>query len=402
MSTGSQTLRPELDAANEPTRWIPEYGGYWLTERYRPACAVLSDTGRFSSRETEIPRHDSAGFVPPIPFNVDPPAHTELRRVLDPSFRKPAIQRLKPAIQAAAKSLCLSLAEHAEFEIMTDFAVPLIATSLHQLLGLPPQQAPAFIERSDELIRRLADPTGTADWGRLPASAGAVTPATPAPPSRQAGGALGEPLEYMITAAVKQRAGGDSGLLADLFRADWKTYFPNRVSDMTNLIVGVIGAAIDNTATVMIHALEHLAIHPADRRILLMQPAAAAQVAEEMLRLYPPVSPGRIVRRDTLLDGAVLRVGDSILPHLRSANRDESIFSDAGNIVLERAAKGRHIAFGLGRHHCVGASLTRLILTVSFIEFHRVFPDYYVSGRSAPIGAGPQRAPLRSLWITPA
>jgi cytochrome P450 len=67
---------------------------------------------------------------------------------------------------------------------------------------------------------------------------------------------------------------------------------------------------------------------------------------------------------------------------------------------LNRASKP-HLAFGTGRHRCVGASFARMIMTVALEEFHAAIPDYRVCGRSAPVGDSPLRPPWVRLWVEP-
>ena len=51
-----------------------------------------------------------------------------------------------------------------------------------------------------------------------------------------------------------------------------------------------------------------------------------------------------------------------------SANRDESIFPDAGRFDVARTNARRHIAFGHGAHRCVGARLAEIQLATLIEE----------------------------------
>ena len=67
-----------------------------------------------------------------------------------------------------------------------------------------------------------------------------------------------------------------------------------------------------------------------------------------------------------------------------AANRDEREFSDADKIDLDRAKPGRHLGFGSGTHHCIGAPLARREL---FWAFHalvnRVNDKNFCEGRNS-------------------
>ena len=62
-----------------------------------------------------------------------------------------------------------------------------------------------------------------------------------------------------------------------------------------------------------------------------------------------------------------------------AANRDERRYTNPEVLDFDREPK-RHIAFGEGIHHCIGAPLARLESRVAFEEFWRRFPDYEIVG----------------------
>jgi cytochrome P450 len=89
--------------------------------------------------------------------------------------------------------------------------------------------------------------------------------------------------------------------------------------------------------------------------------------AEEVLRLESPAQGMfRRVTADTTLGGIALKEGELLSLRFGAANRDESQFPSAEQIDLDRPHPGKHLAFGIGRHHCIGAPLARLEIIVSF------------------------------------
>ena len=57
-----------------------------------------------------------------------------------------------------------------------------------------------------------------------------------------------------------------------------------------------------------------------------------------------------------------------------SANHDPRAFDHPEEVVLDRSPN-RHVAFGHGRHLCLGANLARLELTIMIERFAALFPD---------------------------
>ncbi|MEP1593228.1 MAG: cytochrome P450, partial [Halieaceae bacterium] len=88
---------------------------------------------------------------------------------------------------------------------------------------------------------------------------------------------------------------------------------------------------------------------------------------EEVLRLESPVqSLMRATATDVEIGGTMIPAGSLINIRYAAANRDERRFDNATDIDLERKNAGGHMAFGSGKHHCLGAPLARRELFWSF------------------------------------
>jgi cytochrome P450 len=72
----------------------------------------------------------------------------------------------------------------------------------------------------------------------------------------------------------------------------------------------------------------------------------------------------RIARADLKLRGQMIREGDLLYLSLGAANRDPEVFIEPDRFDIGRA-DNRHLAFGAGRHLCLGMTLARRELEVS-------------------------------------
>ena len=102
----------------------------------------------------------------------------------------------------------------------------------------------------------------------------------------------------------------------------------------------------------------------------------------------------RTVTRDTSLGGQELRAGDRLLLLFGSANRDETVFEGADDFHLDRR-DGRHVAFGIGPHRCVGSHLARLEIRIAVEELLRRVPDFQLAG---PDPGWYAAGPLEVVW----
>ncbi len=81
---------------------------------------------------------------------------------------------------------------------------------------------------------------------------------------------------------------------------------------------------------------------------------------EEVLRFAPPVHlDGRLLLEPVELSTTTLPAFSDVTLMLAAANRDPRQFEDPDRFDIGRP-NNRHLGFGFGIHHCVGAPLARL------------------------------------------
>jgi cytochrome P450 len=99
------------------------------------------------------------------------------------------------------------------------------------------------------------------------------------------------------------------------------------------------------------------------------------------LRLYTPYRGfARTANRDVVINGREIAEGEPIALLYASANRDEAVFKNADQFVLDRPNIAEHLAFGMGPHVCAGVPLARLQLRVAIEELLKCAPSFELAG----------------------
>jgi cytochrome P450 len=126
---------------------------------------------------------------------------------------------------------------------------------------------------------------------------------------------------------------------------------------------------VETTTSLLGSAIRTLLERPQAYQELRREPALVKPAVEELLRFESPVQVS--VRQATAarsLGGHAVRPGERVLLLLGAANRDPAVFPDPDRLDFRRSGPP-HLAFGEGRHHCVGATLTRLEAQIGLAAF---------------------------------
>ncbi|MGH9011956.1 MAG: cytochrome P450, partial [Acidimicrobiia bacterium] len=136
-------------------------------------------------------------------------------------------------------------------------------------------------------------------------------------------------------------------------------------------------AGIDTTWSSIGAALWHLATHPDDRQRLVKEPELLPTAVEELLRVYSPVTMGRLATEDVTINGVTIPAGSRVLMNFPAANRDPEVFPEPDTVVIDRA-HNRHVAFGIGIHRCAGSNLARMEMQVALSVFLERIPEFHL------------------------
>ncbi len=311
---------------------------------------------------------------------MDPPDHTRLRGLVARAFTPRRIDELRATTQAIATELVDAIAAMAgPVDLVQAFAYPLPVRVICALLGVPPEDEAMFTDWSRGIARSV-DPSVL----RTPAIEATIEDAR-ANLRRYLGDLL----------AARRRQPGDD-LLSALAAVDVEgdRITPREVVGLAQLL---LVAGHETTVNLIGNGTLALLRNPEQLALLRRSPELVGPAVDEFLRFDGPVQiTQRVVTQDMTVVGCPVKRGDEIMLVLGAANRDPSAFPNPHKLDVTRDAR-RHVGFGGGIHHCLGAALARMEGQIAFATLLDRFLHLELAGT-------PERRPtftLRGLETLP-
>jgi len=334
-----------------------------VLSRYEDVIWALRHPEIFSSA---MDVHMALGTERPmIPLQVDPPAQTRYRKILDLRFSHKRSLELEPQIRQHANQLIDGFIGCGECEFNSAFAIPLPCFTFLSLMGLPHEDLDLFIELKDGIIRPPVAPEDLVGAYEHRAKTGKRIYAYFEKVIEER---LAAPRDDIVTYLTSAEIDGDR-----LTR--------NEVLDICYLFL--LGGLDTVTATLGC-SLAYLAANPDQRRRLVQEPRLGPTAIEELLRWETPVTMvPRLVKQDVKVGDVEIKAGTLVNLLLGAADIDEAEFVDAGRVDFERQ-RNRHLAFGGGTHRCLGSHLARMELRAALEEWHRRIPEYSIKPGETP------------------
>jgi cytochrome P450 len=319
----------------------------YVLSRYDDVVWALGDTDLFSSDamlgvlmgqptgvgEQRLPRESAMGNL----VSVDPPAHTELRRIVNRGFTPRRIGDWRPRIDELTRELLAGAGE--QLDVIGDLAVPLPVTIVAEMLGADADRSADFRRWADASTRAMS---GSARGGFDEDALHAVF-------------AMGEHLRSEIE--DRQQAPRDD-LLTTLVRAQGDDVLT--LEEAVGFAALLLFAGTETTTNLIGNACWALLTDPDERRALVADPSRVPAVIEETLRWESPVQ--YVFRRSTRpfeRHGVEVPADATVTLVLGAANRDPRHWGDdADRFGPDREVAG-HVGFGFGVHFCLGAALAR-------------------------------------------
>jgi cytochrome P450 len=319
--------------------------GPFFVTRYDDVVAGFRDWRTFpSAGGMRLPGFD----VPEeerILSELDGARHQRRRKLMMSALAPPTIRAAEPYIERISRELIGSVLEKGRADLVSEFTGPLPGSVIAHLIGIPVEDQDRFRQWSDDVIADHEFITTNRNARGVGLKAAHPDFADYIDEQVALRRSMENPPDDFVTRAMNAEEDGDR-LNQTEIRATIFHLIVAGHETTTNLL--------GNMLFELIRRPELLAAVRYDRSLV---PAAV----EESLRHD---SPAQMMVRDCArparVSGTDVNAGDKIILSIASANRDERVYQEPDSFRLDRDENADHLAFGYGRHVCLGAALARL------------------------------------------
>ena len=345
--------------------------GVWLLTRHADVHSVLRDA-RFSvdRRRARIVR-DNMDRLPigmalgpegglRTMLVMDPPDHTRVRGLVSKAFTPRRVAALRPRIEQIIDELLAEPVERGSMDLISDFAAPLPAIVIAELLGVPAEDHREFKQWSSALV----------------SSVGAGNPLAM---REQFEKAFGQLLDYLRGVIAERRKAPADDLISGMIEAQEER---DALSDVELVATSnlLLLAGHETTTNLLGNGTLALLRNPDELARLRADRALLPSAIEELLRYDSPVQATvRVATQDVELGGHAIPAEALVITGIGAANRDPAVFRDPDRLDLGRA-ENHHLSFGFGVHFCLGASLARLEAELAFGALLERLPRLELAG----------------------
>jgi len=326
---------------------------FWMTTKHRHAVRLHRDFDSFTAVDGPLIQPADLFSSYPTIINMDPPGLNKRRKLISNAFNPRAIAKLEDGIRARAARMIDRLLAAGGGDWIDDVADALPMTVIGDILGIPEEDRPRVFDCFDRILK--ARSTGSQDN------------------QEQDVGLFAWIFNYAteLTAEKRRNPTDDiwSTLASAVITGDDGEPFSLPANELEFFFFVLAFAGSDTTKNALAIGLQAFVADPEQIDRYREDESLRSSAVEEVLRWASPVAYWtRTTKVDIEMDGQHIPKGERVVSMLRSANRDEEVFSSPFTFDIGRQPNP-HVAFGGGGpHHCLGAMLARAELRAVFDE----------------------------------
>lgn len=354
---------------DEAPVWKDPITGFYVLTRYEDMRKVLLDTTNFtndmrggqgnsreqldSERAQRMRKlYEEKGWLPGATLaGRDDPNHKQMRTMFNEAFKPKKIDGMDPFVRDTAYKLIDAFVDDGKCEWIHQYAVPLPLIVIGLQMGVPEDDIWKIKAWTDAWVQRLGmmQTEEEEKWSVEMEI---------------------EAQHYFQPIFERLRKEPDETLLSDMVNRvipEWGRALTDNELHAEMMADTFVGGS-ETTTNAIGYGMKLLIENPAVWQKLKSDPDKYLRTfCEEVVRLEGPVQGlFRMAAADVEMHGVTIPQGSMVNVRYASANRDERAFDCPADLDLEREKPGRHIGYGSGIHHCLGAPLARRELFWAF------------------------------------
>jgi cytochrome P450 len=340
-----------------PVQWSGPLGAHLvLSHEHAPAVLRGSDWSSDPRNSAELlvslgGSPEAAGPLIGSLLMSDPPEHTRLRQAVSRFFTPKAMHRIRGRVGAIVDSAFAALDEGEPIELMSELAYPIPLAVIAELFDVGLEGAELLRGETPTLARVLELDPSEAELEQIGAAAMTL-------------------MLFLVPLVAERRSDPGEDLLSALIHPP-DGGVTLQTEEIITMCLLLLVAGHETTANLIGNGTLALLEHPDQLDWLARNPDRCGEAVEELLRYDSPAQvASRVARHEVELGETTVREGQQALVVLGAANRDRACYADPDRLDLARSGPP-HLAFGNGRHYCVGAGLARVEAAETFKRLAR-------------------------------
>lgn len=348
---------------------------HYVVSRHDDVERILRDPDTWSSRLGHGPGISTGALT--LAYRDDPD-HGRQRRLVNRAFTPRSVAAMEPRIAEVAHELIDGFIDDGEGDLHDLFATPLPIIVIAEMLGVGAEHRDDFKRWSDDSVARLAS----------------GDPGTYATSAQEFRDFFAEQIQDRRDQVARGHTPPDDLVTRLVLAEDQGTQLSD--AEASSMIGQLLTAGNETTTSLLLNMVHRLCQQPELTEQLRngTDPDRWEVLVEESLRYDSPVlGLWRTPRTDQIVGDTVIPADHKTQVLFSSANRDPRAWDTPDDFRLDRPLDQvrRHLAFGVGPHFCLGASLARMEGRVGVRALVERLPQL----RST---AEPQRVPVFFLW----
>lgn len=280
---------------------------------------------------------------------LDPPYHTKVRGFINKTFTSKLVNDFKPGIESIADFLIDCFKDDCEFELKNDFAYPLAAISIAEILGIPPEDRIIIRNWAHKLVKVL-------DGVALGLSTDEI---------QQMYEAAGEIKDYFGKIVSEKTKDPGNDLISAMIRMEINEERLSEI-EVTATAALLIIDAHESIKNLIGNGMYALLKNPDQLELLKANPGLAENAVDEFLRYDSPGQfTGRRAMEDFEVGGKLIQKGSQVVCMLGAGNRDPERYENPDSLDIKRE-RINPLSFGGGIHFCAGAMLSKIEGEIGF------------------------------------